>query len=154
MTIGGPDRLRHVADLCGIIASGLEVTHVLEHVTKALEALRPGLFVTVRLVDQAVAVLTKHGHEVVEAGNGPEGLARCAEERFDVVISDLSMPTMSGWEFAAACRQRFPTLPLGLITGWGNRLDPALIERHRVRFVIAKPFDGNDILRQNAQVLT
>jgi GAF domain-containing protein len=99
------------------------------------------------------AVLAEHGHEVVEAGNGPEGLARCAEERFDVVISDLSMPAMSGWEFAAACRERFPNLPVGLITGWGDRLDPALIERHRVRFVIAKPFEGEDIIRQLAQVL-
>src|SRR5262245_6509714 len=101
-----------------------------------------------------VAMLVEHGHQVVEAKNGPEGLARCAEAQFDVVISDLSMPIMSGWEFAAACHERFPLLPVGLITGWGDRLDPALIERHRVRFVIAKPFDANDILRLLAQVLT
>jgi GAF domain-containing protein/CheY-like chemotaxis protein len=105
----------------------------------------------VRLV--LAALLKDDGHEVTQAASGQEALERCARERFDLVLSDLSMPRMSGWEFATACRERFPTLPVALITGWGDRLDPALLERHGVRFVLAKPFEAKEVSRLIAQVL-
>jgi len=99
-------------------------------------------------------ILSEHGYTVVQAGNGPEGLAECEAGRADLVLTDISMPGMSGWDVAAACRTRFPTLPVGIITGWGDQLDPALVERHRVQFVLAKPFMPNDVLREVGKVLT
>src|SRR5215470_1740758 len=69
-------------------------------------------------------VLTSVGHTVVEAASGEEGLACCEREPVDLILADLSMPGMSGWDVAAACRQRFPQVPLGFVTCWGDRLDP------------------------------
>jgi len=99
-------------------------------------------------------ILSRHGYTVVQAQNGPEGLARCEAGGVDLVLTDISMPEMSGWEVAAACRTRFPSLPVGVITGWGDQLDPALIERHHVQFVLAKPFMPSDVLREIGKVLT
>ncbi|HEV8640442.1 MAG TPA: GAF domain-containing protein [Methylomirabilota bacterium] len=120
----------------------------------------PGRAARVLIIDDEPAVrtmlaalLAEEGHVVVEAASGAEGLARCEREPFDVVLSDLSMPRMSGWEFAATCHEKFPHLPVGLITGWGDRLDPTQLQRHHVRFVLAKPFETADVLRQIAQVL-
>jgi two-component system chemotaxis sensor kinase CheA len=42
---------------------------------------------------------------VVVAEQGAEGLERLKRERFDVVVSDLEMPVMDGWKFAAAVRR-------------------------------------------------
>jgi signal transduction histidine kinase/CheY-like chemotaxis protein len=98
-------------------------------------------------------LLTAQGYIVIVAGDGAEGLARCEAEPVDLVLTDISMPGMSGWEVAAACQERFPKLPVGLITGWGDQLDPEQLPRHRIRFVLAKPFVASHVLREIASAL-
>ena len=63
------------------------------------------------------------------------------------------MPGMSGWEMAEACPTRFPNIPVGLITGWGDHLDPAALARHGVRFVVAKPFQAAEVLHRVGDAL-
>ena len=98
-------------------------------------------------------VLISVGHTVVEAASGEEGLACCEREPVDLILADLSMPGMSGWDVAAACRQRFPQVPLGFVTGWGDRLDPEEVSRSGVRFVLSKPFAPVDLQSLVASVL-
>ena len=98
-------------------------------------------------------MLTAEGYTVIEAADGAEGLARCALEPVDLILSDLSMPGISGWEVASVCQTRCPQVPVGFITGWGDQLDPEQLHRYRVRFVLAKPFTRRDVLRQLAEVL-
>jgi FixJ family two-component response regulator len=54
---------------------------------------------------------------------------------------------MSGWEVAARLRASRPQLPLVLITGWGDRLDPVDLSRRGIRQVLAKPFQTEQVLR-------
>ena len=98
-------------------------------------------------------VLISVGHTVVEAASGEEGLACCEREPVDLILADLSMPGMSGWDVAAACRQRFPHVPLGFVTGWGDRLDPEDVSRSGVRFVLSKPFAPVDLQSLVASVV-
>jgi len=58
----------------------------------------------------------------------------------DVVITDLGMPEMTGWDVARAIRTRFAGLPVGLVTGWAVALEMSDEERRGVDFVIAKPY--------------
>ena len=58
----------------------------------------------------------------------------------DLVITDLGMPDMTGWDVARTVRERWPHLRVGLITGWGDHVLPAA-ERKQVDFVISKPFE-------------
>jgi two-component system cell cycle sensor histidine kinase/response regulator CckA len=90
-------------------------------------------------------VLTSIGHTVVEAASGEEGLARCESEAVDLILADVSMPGMSGWDVAAACQRRFPRVPLGFVTGWGDRLNQEEATRSGVRFVLSKPFAPVDV---------
>jgi len=98
-------------------------------------------------------ILVSDGYVVIEARDGAEGLARCEAEPVDLVLSDIFMPGMLGWDVAAACRDRFPTMPVGLITGWGEQLDPEELARHRIRFVLTKPFVVDNVLRAVANAL-
>jgi two-component system chemotaxis sensor kinase CheA len=50
--------------------------------------------------------LEGQGHEVVTAVNGARGLEALEEEKFDLVVSDIEMPEMNGWNFAREVRQR------------------------------------------------
>jgi GAF domain-containing protein/CheY-like chemotaxis protein len=98
-------------------------------------------------------LLTAEGYVVIEARDGAEGVARCEVEPVDLVLSDILMPGMSGWDVAAACRDRFPTVPVALITASGDQLDSEKLARHRIRFVLTKPFVVDDVLRAVALLL-
>jgi len=98
-------------------------------------------------------MLTSFGHTVVEAASGEEGLACCDSAGMDVILTDVSMPGLSGWDVAAECRRRFPRVPLGFVTGWGDSLDLEETLRSGVRFVLSKPFAPVDLQSRVAGVL-
>lgn len=81
------------------------------------------------------------GHAVAQAPSGRDGLEQLERgERVDVVITDLGMPGMNGWDVARVVKARWPDLPVGLVTGWamGGELTDA--EVGQVDFVIPKPY--------------
>ena len=57
------------------------------------------------------------GYEVGEAEDGFEGLAALKQSLPDIIISDLQMPNMNGFEFLSVVRRRFPTIPVIAISG-------------------------------------
>ncbi len=82
-------------------------------------------------------LLQMRGHDVRDVDGGPAALAAlAADPGYDLVITDLSMPVMSGRELAAAIRQRHPGLPVLLLTGDTD----AEVEGSDVAAVVKKPF--------------
>jgi CheY-like chemotaxis protein len=92
---------------------------------------------------QLAEILRAEGHSVVTAGNGQEALDRLDDLRVGVVILDLMMPVMSGWEFERALR-KLPGCrhtPLLVITAasYVHRAPPAPI--------FVKPLNLDSLLR-------
>ncbi len=88
----------------------------------------------VRLV--TTKLLRIRGHTVDDADGGAAALAFLAETPVDLVVTDLSMPGMSGRELAAEIRRRFPALPIILLTGDTD----VQAEGSDVAAVVRKPF--------------
>src|ERR1700679_819221 len=63
------------------------------------------------------SVLTRHGAHVETATNGKEAEKRVKVESFDVIVSDISMPEMTGIEFLKAIRTSDLDVPVILVTG-------------------------------------
>jgi CheY-like chemotaxis protein len=80
------------------------------------------------------------GHEAAIVTSGEEGLTRLATTRFDMVMTDLGMPGMSGWEVAQAVKTRWPQLPVILVTGWGDAVESTRLDGTGVDVVLAKPY--------------
>lgn len=57
------------------------------------------------------------GYEVRAAEDGFEGLAALKQSLPDIIISDLQMPNMNGFEFLSVVRRRFPAIPVIVISG-------------------------------------
>ncbi len=55
--------------------------------------------------DAVTEVLSFEGHEVFTASEGEQGLVRCRQVRPDLVLLDLMMPGMNGWDFLRALRR-------------------------------------------------
>jgi PAS domain S-box-containing protein len=93
------------------------------------------------------------GFEVTVASSGVEALILLEqaaqtnpEKPFDLVFSDLGMPVVGGWEVAATTKRKYPQVPVVLVTGWGDQLDPVKLEQVSVRHTISKPFNINDLV--------
>ena len=84
-------------------------------------------------------------HEVVPVGDPFEALKLLDESAFDLVVTDLGMPGMSGLQLAEKVRTSRPKLPVALVTGWGSQLDEADATAHGVTAILGKPFKLKEI---------
>ncbi len=69
------------------------------------------------LRQMAQTLLQTKGYEVLYAEDGFEGLLALKRSLPDVIISDLRMPNMNGFEFLSVVRRRFPSIPVIVISG-------------------------------------
>jgi signal transduction histidine kinase/ActR/RegA family two-component response regulator len=96
--------------------------------------------------DIVAKFLTFHGYPVVVADSGPEGIAAFKENKFDLVLTDLGMPGMSGWEVAREIKRLNPKVLVVLMTGWAAGLDPEKVKEGGIDRVVHKPFDVDEVL--------
>jgi CheY-like chemotaxis protein len=85
-------------------------------------------------------IVTSLGYSADMAASGAEGLAFLDRNRYDVVLTDLVMPGMTGWEVLAAVRERDPKIPVILFTGSAVHAGDARFAQPGVALV-QKPVD-------------
>jgi signal transduction histidine kinase len=98
-------------------------------------------------------MLTLDGHAATACSDGATALRLLDTESFDLVLTDLGMPGLDGWEVARAAKQRYPAMPIGLITGWGDWIDTADAEQRGIDILITKPFQLRDIRESLQRIL-
>jgi CheY-like chemotaxis protein len=91
-------------------------------------------------------MLSTEGYEVTCVAKGKEGIELFKKKKFDLVITDLGIPGMSGWEVADQIKSINPSTPVVLSTGWGVEFDPATMKSKNVDQVIKKPFNLKQVL--------
>jgi two-component system, cell cycle response regulator CpdR len=88
-------------------------------------------------------LLARERWEIVAVGSGEEALGALEGNRFDLVVTDISLPAMSGVELARKLTQLAPSLPVILASGYALDLDPMRLGP-TVR-AIRKPFDRKQL---------
>ena len=113
--------------------------------SRRLAPTRDSLGILVFDDDAAIAelmqdLLSELGHQVQIVDNLNAALAAVAESAIDLVITDLDLPNVSGWQVARSVRQVRPDILVGLVTGWPLAATTEELKARGVDFVLAKPF--------------
>ena len=89
-------------------------------------------------------ILASFGYDVHNESDGTSGLARFAEGRWDLVMVDVVMPSMSGWRVVETIRRLRPAPPIVLLTGMN---EPTVLQpvQHWRLLVIIKPFRADAV---------
>ena len=91
-------------------------------------------------------LLRMAGHTVWEASDGPAGLALLRAHPVEMVLTDLDMPGLTGWDVARLVNATHPHVPVILVTGNADAEMPERSGSPRVEAILRKPFGADEIL--------
>ena len=91
--------------------------------------------------------LAFEGHTIELACDGPEALKKLAEQKFDIVFTDLKMPEMPGHELARCIKNKYPYQVVIMVTAYAGFLSPPQEKKtNPVDFFLEKPFELKTIV--------
>jgi len=92
-------------------------------------------------------VLESAGFDAILVNNGVEALARIEDEKPDVVLLDIMMPDMDGWDVFRKIKERNPTIPIAILTAKAQNIDKLLgLHVLKADDYITKPFGKNELI--------
>ncbi|HOC94000.1 MAG TPA: response regulator [bacterium] len=96
------------------------------------------------------------GYEVCEAGNGLEAMKKALVFRPDIVVTDICMPIMGGWEFIKNLRENELTchIPVIMVTGRPSERDVFHTEKPSNCRFMTKPFELDAIMKMSRRMLS
>jgi two-component system cell cycle sensor histidine kinase/response regulator CckA len=98
-------------------------------------------------------LLAEQGHDVLTARNGAEALRLALAGRVDLLVTDVRMPVMDGWELSAQMRDRWPRLPVLFVSGYDVELTQYAAGRGVPGAFLRKPFEPDELVRQVTRLL-
>ena len=103
----------------------------------------------------ATHILTRRGgFEVTHTSDPVTALALAAEQSWDLVLTDLDLPKMSGLEMLGALRQMLPGLPIVLCTATPRDEWPASADSCGPDAILAKPVHADNLLETLSAVIS
>ena len=98
------------------------------------------------LTTLAYDILTAQGYHVITASDGEKALALLKSEKVDLIISDVIMPNMDGYQLAAQVQQLYPNIKLQLVSGFADERNNLNVDDYLRINMIHKPYTSNTLL--------
>ena len=108
------------------------------------------------MIDLVRLILGRKGFEVIGANGGVEGLEAVRREKPDLVLLDLMMPDMDGWEVYQQIKadETLRHIPVVVVTAKAQSIDKVLgLHIAKVDDYITKPFGPQELLESIAKIL-
>ena len=108
------------------------------------------------MVDLVTLILGRQGIQVTGAIGGREGLKKIAEIKPDLVLMDLSMPEMDGWEVYQSMQSNadMKDIPVIIVTAKSENIDKALgLRVAHVDDYVTKPFSPEQLVESVNRVM-
>ncbi len=98
-------------------------------------------------------VLSQQGYKVLCGANGGEALSLLRNNAVDLVISDVIMPGMNGYELAEKIRLEFPDIKVLIVSGFDETSHVDEVNQVLRSQALAKPYSSRDLLERVRQLL-
>ena len=100
-------------------------------------------------------MLEKHGHEVLKAENGADGIALARLEKPDVVLMDIVMPGLNGFQATRQLTKDPETgnIPVIVVTTKDQETDMVWAQRQGAKGYLTKPVDEEQLILKVKQIL-
>jgi DNA-binding response OmpR family regulator len=105
------------------------------------------------VLDAIAKHLSHAGYAVVTAADGMEGLKKIKADSYDLVITDIVMPYVSGTGVVTSLKETNPTIPVIAITGFGPESEAVAAEK-KADLVLSKPVKMSKLKKHIAELLT
>jgi two-component system, OmpR family, response regulator VicR len=108
------------------------------------------------MIDLMRLILSRKGYDVIGAAGGQEGLEKIRKEKPDLVLLDLMMPEMGGWEVYQQMKadEKLKEIPVIIVTAKAQSIDKVLgLYIAKVDDYIAKPFSPSELIDSVEHVL-
>lgn len=92
------------------------------------------------ILDVVTESLEDAGHKVDSFSHGSDAISALEKNEYHVVVTDLGMPDVTGWEVARAAKMHQPQIPVVVISGWGAQFSDDQLGDSGVDAMLAKPF--------------
>lgn len=101
------------------------------------------------------SILSKHGYEILTAENGEQGVAAAREEKPDVVLMDVVMPGLNGFQATRQLSRDQATshIPVIIVTTKDQETDRLWGQRQGAKGYLTKPVDGKLLVQTIESVL-
>jgi len=90
-------------------------------------------------------IISKNDYEVVTANSGEEALEKIAEAPFDLVLTDIFMPGISGFDLLKSIKQNHPQTDVVVMTAYGSEEKKDEAFQLGAKEYFEKPFEMQDI---------
>jgi CheY-like chemotaxis protein len=98
-------------------------------------------------------MLRLKGHRVTATNSGPEALHLIESQDYDLILTDLGMPAVSGWDIAKSVKAKDPHVPVILATGSSDQYDEDDLTASCVDRILSKPFNWDRLIETVADLL-
>ncbi len=92
-------------------------------------------------------MISAEGYEIKVANSGTEGISLLKVEKYDVIISDLGISGMTGWDFASEAKEINPKIPVILVNEWGDQILTKEAKDLGVELILSKPIKRENLKR-------
>ena len=110
---------------------------------------------TILLVDDEAAllklnheILTNHGFKVIPAESAEKALEILEHKTVDVLISDIIMPGMDGYQLAAIVKEKYPDIKIQLASGFTDNRNMDMVDESLQQNLLSKPFNSQTLLQR------
>lgn len=98
--------------------------------------------------------LSSSGYDVSTAADGDEAITTLQNKKFDLVLLDIKMPKVDGFEVLRFIKKNFPTIKVIMLTGFADLKNAIESKKHGAEDFVSKPYDLVDLLTTIERVLS
>ncbi|HTK83221.1 MAG TPA: response regulator [Bacteroidota bacterium] len=98
--------------------------------------------------------LSSSGYEVATASDGDEAITVIQNKKFDLVLLDIKMPKVDGFEVLKFVKKNYPVMKVIMLTGFADLKNAIESKKHGAEDFVSKPYDLVDLLTTIERVLS